>query len=790
MIKRNLFNFGLCLIVCLACIPTVLAVDNYKGDSAVDGGTIAPNASFPFETDETVCAYYGLSPDFQLLRVYQSMSAPVAGWNAGVIMYSLEGSPASYTIPYPGYDGEYWIQGAYCGGQPKAGKYYLQSSTPPATNRTITVHTVNLANTDLENMYVEIWNSDFSYSNADFTASNGHVVFNNVTILDSNQTLTVHVMSSDIYTSYEQSFEITANTEIVAVMLSASPSGTYRNITYHVQSNIAYPLSSIWVSHIVSPDFQLGDTTDINGNVTFNNVPVVSDSAYYEANVISPNTGYQSSSGYFAFTGDMSKTITLNPSSFYPTPTPTYTGGVTPTPTPTPTPIGQYALYLTAYPDSINLGSSVSLTGSSSNPSALTYAGGLRRTSFYVNVHPSTYPFDYQMIGIFENVNATYWKFRANNSATWNTPTTASPLTLVNTPKVNGLLTYAFNAYDTNGAIATAGTDDVLVGGGAGGGALTIKLGAYDATTTGRIQNFQLNITDEGSGVVTEFGTVAYDTEITLPRGNGYVARASKTGYQTSSTIGETGTLLFIVPTSLNIQKGDFGAVFNVPLFPDGSVIAGNTSISSRVFDIETYYPISGVQVINSNAPTDIKYTGTDAESVAWVIPHNTAFTLTASKSGYCTITESKNTGTLSSMWIPLYLKYGSCTGASATPTPTPTITPTATPIGGWGNLTGGATVCGVMPDDATIIDILKNSMACNGLEDTQSQNLGMSMLIILFAAIILGRIAKGVGVLAGAIIGTVISTIAGFLPFWIIIVVIIMAGLVFAGKVFWSNSQ
>jgi hypothetical protein len=670
------------------------------------------------------------------------------------------------------------------------GMWTNDTLTPPSTNRNITVHVKNLANEPLEGFYVEIMNSDISYANADLTDSNGYVIFPVVPIIDSNQSLNVHVISSGIYESYDEDFDITADTVVEAVMLSASPSGTYRNITYFIQSNTGTALSGIYLNHIVSPDFQLGDSSNSTGYIKFNNVPVVSDTAYYEVDE-STNPSWHDSSGFFSFTGDMTKNITLMPTIYYPTPTPTLPPGQTATPTPTPTPIGQYALYLTAYPDSINLGSSVLLTGSASYQTALSYAGGLRRTSFYVNTHPTLYPFDYQMIGIYENVNATYWKFRPNNSVTWQTATTASPLTMTHTPISNGLITYAFNAYDTSGnAISTAGTDDVLVGGGAGSGALTIKIGAFDATTNSQLMNYVLNVTDEASGSTVEYGSITYDQEITLPRGNGYVARVTKTGYQTSTVIGESGTLLFIVPTNLNIQKGDFGAYFRVPLFPDGSVIAGNTTVSSRVYDLETYYPLSGVQVVNSYAPTDIKYTGTDAESVSWVIPQNTAYSLTASKTGYCSVTEARNTGTNAYQWIPLYLKYGSCAGATATPTPTPTITPTATPVGGWGNVTGGASVCGDMPANATIIDILKNSMACNGLEDTQSQNLGMSMLIILFAAIILGRIAKGVGVLAGAIIGTVISTVAGFLPFWIIIVVIIMAGLVFAGKVFWSNQQ
>lgn len=665
---------------------------------------------------------------------------------------------------------------------------YGGSAVPPSTNYSVNVHVNNLANQDLAGVYVEITNADSSYADAETTNSTGWAVFgSDVMILDDDNTLNIHIPAFDIYSAYTEHTHITANTDFHAVMTSASPSGTYRNITYYVKDIYDNPLSGIYLNHIVSSDFQLGDYTNASGYVRFLNVPVVLDTALYEVNEnINPN--WHDSSGIFAFTADMTKTVILSPTLIYITPTPT---GYIPSITPTPTPVSQYGLYLTATPDSINLGSSVTLTGSSSYSTALTYAGGLRRTSFYVNKHAQEYPYDFNMIGQFENVNATYWKFRPDMNSAWQTASTTSPLSMVHTPDSNGIYTYSFNAYDnTSHTIGQTATEIVNVGGGAGSGSLTIKLGAYDATTNSQLLNFNLNLTDEADGTVTEYGNITFDKEITLPRGNGYVARATKTGYQTSTVIGETGTLLFVVPTNLNIQKGDFGAYFRIPLFPDGSVIAGNTSISAKVYDIETYYPLGNVQIVNSNAPTDIKYTGTDGESVSWVIPHNTPYTLTASKSGYCTITESKNTGTDSNQWVPLYMKYGACAGSTPTPTPTATVTATATPIGGWGNLTGGAIVCGNMPENATIIDVMKNGLACNGLRDEQSQNLGIAMLIILFAAIILGRIAKGVGVLAGVIAGTVLSTVAGFLPFWIIIVVIIIAGLVFAGKVFWSSGN
>lgn len=757
-----------------------------------------PTASFScvplsqFPSSDVVCSDsstgVGISSWFWQLGI-DNLNVPsyITTTNRNFTWSSLYASPYTVSLKATNDGGSDW--------ENKTGYVTISpNATPNATpsheetNILMTVRN-GLNSTPVPNVYTElVYTDDFGeHIVGTYTDANGQVTYGSYEILPM-----VFRTWINGYQNSETLFTPTAYAygKTVYIYPNIGTPETPENIdvTIRTMDSSGYSAISgaiVTIQNILTGGNTLQASTNATGYVTFYDFP---NSAYIGGHITKSGYVYQNwnlpynvDTGSFMPNGDIVYTVQLTPSS-----------SVTPTGTivvPTPTPVSIDKLMLTATPDSINLGSSVSLTGSSSNVTRLTYAGGLRRTSFYVNTHAQTYPVDFNMIGVFENVNATYWKFRADNTASWNEPTTASPLTLVNIPKVNGLLTYAFNAYDTNGAIATAGIDEVLVGGGAGSGALTISVGAYDATTTGRLMDFSLNITDEGSGVVTEYGNINYMKEITLPRGNGYVLRTTKEGYQTSTTIGESGTRLIVVPTSLSIQKGDYGAVFNVPMFPDGAITIGNTSISVRVFDIETYYPLSGVQVTNSYAPTDIKYTG-EEDSLTWIMPQNTAYTLTAFKSGYCTITQSKNTSTNTHQFVPLYLKYGSCSGATATPTSTPTITPTATPIGGWGNITGGATVCGVMPEDATIIDILKNSMACNGLEDTQSQNLGMSMLIILFAAIILGRIAKGVGVLAGAIVGTVISTVAGFLPFWIIIVVIIMAGLVFAGKVFWSNSQ
>jgi len=518
--------------------------------------------------------------------------------------------------------------------------------------------------------------------------------------------------------------------------------------------------------------------TNASGYAVFTNVPnsaniggTVTKTGYVFQNW---NVPYQASTGSFMPDGDVTVTIQL-----------TAVASVTPTGTiviPTPTPVSSTTLHLTATPDSISLGDSVTLVGSASNATKLTYAGGLRQTLFYMNKNNPNQPYNDELIGVFYNVNATHWKFRTNNAVDFEEPTTDSPLTFVHTPQTNALYTYKFAAFDANTkAVGGLASDNVLVGGGAAAGSLVMNLFASDGRTGSHLMNYQLNLTDDAAGTVTEFGNITYDKDISLLRGNSYTLRASKDLYQ-------SGSQQFVVPLSTSIVEGDNGAIASVKLFPNGWLSAGNCSVSVHVNDKETYYPIGNVQIsIPGYLP---QMTGNDAQSASFNIPQNTAYTVTASKSGYCSVSESRNTSTDTYQYVSIMMKYGSCVGVTPTHTPIPGLTPTPTaiptPIGGIYN--GTAAVCGVMPENPTIMDVLRNSFACNGITDLTMQNMALSMLIMLFGAIVLGRVASGIGVLAGAIIGAVVSTAMGILPFWIIIVLIIIAGLIFAGKIFWSN--
>jgi hypothetical protein len=223
---------------------------------------------------------------------------------------------------------------------------------------------------------------------------------------------------------------------------------------------------------------------------------------------------------------------------------------------------------------------------------------------------------------------------------------------------------------------------------------------------------------------------------------------------------------------------GDFGAMQGLALFPSGAISAGNTTVTVHVTDVETYYPIPNVQIVMSGilAP---KFTGTSGESVSFILPYNTAYTVTANKQGYCSVSETQNTSTLDYYYVDLYMKFGACVGVSPTHTPIPNatigLTPTPTMIGGYGQLNGTAVVC-----NRSFVEIsingFKNQLACNGITDLLSQNLAMALFIIFVLGLLAASKAGVGGFVIGAIIGATFSLAMGLIPLWIIVILIILS--------------
>jgi hypothetical protein len=449
---------------------------------------------------------------------------------------------------------------------------------------------------------------------------------------------------------------------------------------------------------------------------------------------------------------------------------------------PTPTPVPSYDTWsLQAQPNSILLGESFLLLASCSNATKETATGGLNVVLYYENNNLGAYSQN-NLVGVYRyNSSMAAWDFRHNNTDTWNYASAASPLDLTVIPLTTGLYTYQVATFGIGSVSWGIASTQINIGGGGVSGALVMNLFAYDGSTTSHLSNYELILTDDITGTSHTYNVV-YDIDVSLLRGNSYTLEGSKTGYETNS-------VSFVVPVNQNIQMGDFGAMQGVALFPSGTISVGNTTVSVHVDDIETYFPIPNVQIVMSGilAP---KFTGTSGEAVSFILPHNTLYTVTASKQGYCSVSETQNTSTLNYYYMDLYMKFGSCVGVTPTHTPIPNATAiisTPTMVGGYGQLNGTATVCNRSFTEISLAGF-KNLLACNGITDLLSQNLAMAMCIMLFAGLILGKVAKGIGVLAGVVAGAVISMAAGLLPFWIIIVLIILAGLIFAVKIFWSG--
>ena len=315
----------------------------------------------------------------------------------------------------------------------------------------------------------------------------------------------------------------------------------------------------------------------------------------------------------------------------------------------------------------------------------------------------------------------------------------------------------------------------VLVSGAVSGN-LNMRLSSTDATSGAHLSNYQMNLTNDNTGAVTEFGTVAYDQSKALPRGQPYTLQCSKTGYL-------DGSYSFNVPIDPNIIDGSMGTFVNCPLYPTGSISAGNTTVTVKVFDIDqSYVPLGNVQISMSANPiysTSPQYTGGDGSGVFFVVGQNTDFTVVASKPGYCSVSDTGNTATLDTKNVYLYMKYGSCTGPTPTPHPTtPTsVTPSIYPttfIPGSGNETGGNT---------TFWNPWIRVFRTMGANTSEIPLLLAGIIIILCMAA--GAGAAGIlGAEAAMGFGAIFCVSVGFIPIWVVLCIIVLGFLMYGLKI------
>jgi hypothetical protein len=610
--------------------------------------------------------------------------------------------------------------------------------------------------------YIEIWSTDGLTSHQGYTDSNG--------VFESN----LNRAGQHVVKAWKNGYAFTSET-IQASQYSYAKTIYMQpdisvvdsiNITITVRDSNGWSVNLPGVQVTVADMFGAIATrtglTDANGQVVFYGVPKT---AYLG--------GTLSKYGYITRNWDMGGMPTGDYwNTLYMASSAGVTNQPTPVPlTPTPTPAPYDTWTLTANPTNINFGDTSLLLAQCSNTAKQDATGGLNVVLYYEKANVINA--QNELIGVYRyNASRVDWDFRVNNSALWNY-SSHDPRVLLVKPSVVAQYEYTVATFSNTSVAWGTAIASVNVAGAGTQGSLTMLIQANDGQTSNHLSNWNMDISDDLTNTHHIY-TVGYDRSLSLARGQSYTIIATKENYQTA-------TDTFTVPIDLNIQPGDFGAIETIPMFLIGSTSAGNCTVTVRVNDAETYYPLGNV-VIGLTGQTQ-KMTGTDGESASFTVPQNTLFTVSASKTGYCTVTETKNTSANTYLYVPIFLKYGSCSGGvipSHTPIPnsTPTL-PTITPIGGYGQINGTAAVCNHLPVNATLLDQVRNQMACNGLKDLLAQNLAMATLIILLCGMIAASKAKAVGFAIGSVIGATMAMALGLIPFWLVAILIILSVLV-----------
>lgn len=629
----------------------------------------------------------------------------------------------------------------------------------------------------LQNVYVEHWFNGKTSSLQGYTDVYGRIEFDYVDVEES----VLKAWKSNYQNIEEVHYPTPFSYATTVYMYPSTGEDTIPeriNITLTIRNSnggAAIPSAYVTLRDNIAGTGEISASTDASGVVVFKNVP---NTAYIMGDITRNGFNSRTWSKDGVSLNDYEDTLYMTSTSGQPG---------TPTITPTVTPAPYDNVILSVNPTAIELGSSATLLASATQESFWQKAALI----FYYVTPPSGSEVS---IGQFKkNSTSGNYDFRTTSAMPWSVGST-NGRTLAIYPSMAG--NHQYRLYVSNVTAGNTATNigssnvNLMVGGAGQYGELIMTLYAGDGATTSHLNNYYLNLTEDATGTITELGAVVYDVKKSLSRGSSYTLKGNKSGYI-------DGSYTFTVPVDESCIGGSFCSYAGVSLYPPGSIVAGNTSITVHVNDAETYFPLPNVLIQESDANSSYavteKYTGSDGESVLFSVPYNTDYAITAIKDGYCTVSEAGNTGTDEFKYVGLYMKYGACS-ATPTPTPSPTssIAPTPVPtlIGGWGNNTREAYVCNQNPEHPSFIDIAMNSLACSGITTAQDQGIAISLLICLLAALILGKVAGGIGAAIGALIGMLLSMLLGFLPLWVVVVLIIIAGLIFAVKLFAGGSE
>lgn len=288
---------------------------------------------------------------------------------------------------------------------------------------------------------------------------------------------------------------------------------------------------------------------------------------------------------------------------------------------------------------------------------------------------------------------------------------------------------------------------------------MSFEQGGYISGSTVSVQNIATGIWTNKTADNAGYASFAY------PSGSPLYLVAAASGFTTSS------------PEYYNLALDSYTTI---KLYKTGT---GSTDINNSLLLVKTYaqnangqiQPLGGASITISDGQTGLS---DSTGSAQFTILNGTTRLVTASKGGYLAATKYVNP-TTSVTSANLYLMLS--TTAQPTPFPTMTTAPVPTPTP-----KGNLTYCqdaSALPANATVFQIMKNNIACWGVDDLESQNFAMAALIILICALILGKIGKGDGAAIGGIIGFIFSYAMGFLPFYLLVLAFVLIGAYFSNK-------
>lgn len=257
--------------------------------------------------------------------------------------------------------------------------------------------------------------------------------------------------------------------------------------------------------------------------------------------------------------------------------------------------------------------------------------------------------------------------------------------------------------------------------------------------------------------------------------------------------------LYFVLDSSSYMSATKNYTVGNTPLglldivmYKGVNTPASNVSLRVNVMDNhDGYINNAYVSVLNDNSyfQGDSKYTNYAGVVIFTVLPTND-YAISVSKDGYLSSGKIVTSGTGgTTLDVNIVLIAGNNPTATPTTLPTPIITQNnnyGSPLGG--NITPAS--CKLkLPDNSTILDNLKNNMACAGISSGQNQGYGISLMIIFVLGITGGKYGKGMGVVMGMSAGYVLSLAMGLVPVWTFVAMIIFICLILAIKL-WSSDK